>query len=196
MRIRTAITAFAGKKTDTLKPAVRLQPYPMFPSRLGYIYQIFGITDTWKMYWNKDVNSSGARKAFGLYFDVSGSMVEKFPVISAFVNAIKEYPIRLRAFDTTVRDIGLSDLEKGMIRGGGGTSFDCVFLDIIKDQEIYAGVVFTDGQGSLADDIGKAFLKSGKELFAVYISGDSGKADREILRRFVKDSITIEFKMQ
>jgi hypothetical protein len=181
----------ATRIKEPLQRSVIMQPYPMFPTRLGYIYQIFGITDTLRLFWNKDVSSIGIRMAIGMYFDVSGSMLEHFPVISGFVDALKEYPIRMHTFDRVVKKIDVEDVIKGKITGGGGTDFNCVFYDFINDQDLAAAVVFTDGFGDLSDSSIRNLRVSKKNLYVVFIASFNNEISSAVLTGCAKDTVTI-----
>ena len=191
MNVKRVASKLATRIKEPLQRSVIMQPYPMFPTRLGYIYQIFGITDTLRLFWNKDVSSIGMRMAIGMYFDVSGSMLEHFPVISGFVDALKEYPIRMHTFDRVVKKIDVEDVIKGKITGGGGTDFNCVFYDFINDQDLAAAVVFTDGFGDLSDSSIRNLRVSKKNLYVVFIASFNNEISSAVLTGCAKDTVTI-----
>jgi hypothetical protein len=191
MKVKTIASRFASKIKEPFQKSVRLQPYPLFPTRLGYIYQIFGITDAFRIYWNKDVPSGGARFTIGMYFDVSGSMLDCFPLISGLVDELKDYPICMHTFDRVVRDIEVNDILKGKIKGGGGTDFDCVFKDFVNDKELTAAVIFTDGFGDLADSSVRSLRNSKKSLYIAFIATSENYVPSSILTGCAKDSIIV-----
>ena len=64
---------------------------------------------------------AGVRLAIAMYVDVSGSMLDKLDAVAGFVDALKDFPIRMRSFDTAVRDVDPARVAKGQLAGGGGT---------------------------------------------------------------------------
>lgn len=194
LRINAIVTQFSSKIKRPLQKSLRLQPFPLMPSRIGYIYQIFGLTDILKMFWNLDFGSVGVRLAIGLYIDVSGSMVEHFSLISGFVDALKDYPVRIYAFDTKVREINIEEFRQGEIKGGGGTEFDCMISNFLNNRELAAAVIFTDGFGYLSDAIADNLLLSRKNIYLVWIRSDSFKDDTSVLMKYAKETLTIETK--
>jgi predicted metal-dependent peptidase len=155
---------------------------------MGLVYMLCGITDTLGMYWNKQTANAGARLCIGIYMDVSGSMIRHFPLVAAFVDALKEVPLRVRTFDTEVRAIEVQDLARGNIKGGGGTDFNAPVRDMLDDRELSAGVLFTDGEGQLSSDLGRRLAQSGKRLYIVYLGATRPDIS---LHRFATDTITV-----
>jgi hypothetical protein len=194
INVKTIATQFSAKIKKPLQKSVSFQPYPMFPSRIGYIYQIFGLTDILRMYWNQESSSVGVRMAIGIYVDVSGSMVEHFPLVSGFVEALKDYPIRMYAFDTKVREINIEEFRQGKIKGGGGTEFDCVIGDFINDRELVAAVVFTDGFGTLSNPLARSLQISRKNIYLVWLKTESRQNYTPVLEKYSRDTLTIEIK--
>jgi|SRR5688572_18013653 len=78
MRVRKLIDQTAQKVLAPLMREIRVQPFPAFPTRLGLVYRLCGISDAMALYWNREVSNTGARMAVGIYVDVSGSMVPFF----------------------------------------------------------------------------------------------------------------------
>jgi hypothetical protein len=191
---KTIATQFASKIKKPLQKTVHFQPYPLFPTRLGYIYQVFGLTDTLRMYWNQDTTSIGVRMAIGMYVDVSGSMVEHFPLISGFVEALKDFPIKIYAFDTTLKEINIEEFSNGMIRGGGGTDFDCVINNFINDNDMVAAVIFTDGDGTLSEPLARSLKISRKNVYMVYLRSGNGYNCSSVLDKLSRDTMVIEHK--
>lgn len=186
-RARRIATNTASKVLAPLARELRLQPYPAFPSRVGLVYLLCGITDTLGLYWNRDVANSGAKLSVGIYMDVSGSMIPHFPLVAAFVDALKEVPLRLRVFDTAVREIAAADLARGAIRGGGGTDFDAPIRDLLDARDVTAGVLFTDGEANLAPELGRRLQRARKRLYVVYL----GTVRNSPLDRWATDTITV-----
>jgi hypothetical protein len=189
MRVRRLIDQTAQKVLAPLLREIRVQPFPAFPTRLGLVYRLCGISDVMGLFWNREVSNTGARMAVGIYVDVSGSMVPYFSIIAAFVAALKEMPLRIRAFDTEVRQIDVEALAKGQIVGGGGTDFDQPLLDMIGDREIEAGVLFTDGEANVSPGVGRRLAAGGKRLYVVYLSPFQRAPSS--LDRWAKSSITV-----
>ncbi len=194
INVKTIATQFSAKIKKPLQKSIRFQAYPMFPSRIGYIYQIFGLTDILRMYWNQELTSIGVRMAIGLYVDVSGSMVEHFPLVSGFVDALKDYPIRIYAFDTTVREIEIDEFRAGNIKGGGGTDFDCVINNFINDKEQVAAVIFTDGNGNFSESIARDLQICRKILNLIWLKTEFCPDQPPMLKKYSRDSLSIEMK--
>lgn len=187
-RARKLATTTASKILAPLAREIRLQPYPAYPTRLGLVYMLCGITDALGLYWNREIANGGARLCVGIYMDVSGSMISHFPLVAAFVEALKEVPLRLRVFDTEVRDVDPAELARGSIRGGGGTDFDAPLRDLLDDRELSAGVLFTDGEANVSHAIGRRLLQSRKRLYVVYLGPQRRGSP---LDRFATDTITV-----
>ncbi len=60
-RARRLATTTASKILAPLTREIRVQPYPAFPTRLGLVYMLCGITDALGLYWNREIANSGAR---------------------------------------------------------------------------------------------------------------------------------------
>jgi len=192
IRVRRIQDETAQKVLEPLAKQIITQPFPAYPSRLGLVYQMCGISDAFHRYWNRDVSNLGARLAIALYIDVSGSMVEYFSLIAGFARALREMPLRLRAFDTEVRDIDEDRFAEGDIEGGGGTDFDAPLTDLVNDRMVEAAVLFTDGEADVSAAVGKKLRKSNKRLFVVYIvEGTHPKPPRSPLNRYATDVITV-----
>ena len=179
----------ASKILEPLLRTTRVDPYPTFPTRLGLVYQLCGVSDAFGLFWNRDVANTGARLAVGIYVDVSGSMIRLFPVVAGFVEALREVPLRIRSFDTQVRQIPAEDLQRGVLVGGGGTDFDAPVADLVDDPEIEAGVLFTDGEAELSASLGRRLIRSRKRLYVVYlVRTDPPKGS---LDQYVTDAIVV-----
>lgn len=194
INVRTVASRFADKVRKPLEKSISLQPYPMYPTRLGYIYQVFGLTEVLRLYWNRESAMTGERMAIGMYVDVSGSMVEHFPLISGFIDALKDYPLSMFAFDTTVRPVDLDEFSQGKIRGGGGTDFDCVVNNFIDDRDQAAAVIFTDGYGTLSEHFARKLQVSKKYIYVVFLTTGIGYDIPLILKNYARDYLKIEVR--
>jgi hypothetical protein len=189
MRVRRIQQETATKVLEPLVRRIRVEPYPSFPTRLGLVYQLCGVSEAFGLYWNREIQNAGARLAVGIYLDVSGSMIPHFPVVAGFVEVLKEVPLRLRSFDTDVREITAEDLAAGRIRGGGGTDFDAPVRDLLGARDVEAGVLFTDGEAQLDPALGRQLLRARKRLFVVYIT--DWPLQNSTLDRWATDTITV-----
>jgi hypothetical protein len=70
IRLRRIADRTANKLTEPLQRRTRVQPYPLFPTRLGLLYQVCGLDKVLGLHWNREVHNSGARMALGMYVDV------------------------------------------------------------------------------------------------------------------------------
>ncbi len=190
MAVRRVADQTASKVLAPLVREIRTQPYPAFPSRIGLVWQMAGISDALGLYKNRDIGNAGARLAVGLYLDVSGSMVRFFPLVASFAQALKEVPLRLRVFDTSVREASIEDLGKGTIVGGGGTDFDRPIEDLIAAPDIEASVLFTDGEAEVSALVARKLRASRKRLYVVYFRDRRGFKPSS-LDRIARDSISI-----
>lgn len=193
IRVRRVADATAAKVLAPLVREVRVQVYPAYPSRVGLVYQLCGVSAAFGLYWNREVANTGARMAIGIYMDVSGSMVSRFGVVASFVDALKEYPLRVRVFDTAVRDAEVADLARGRIQGGGGTDFDPPIRDFLDARDMQAAVLFTDGDAPVSDALGRRLRASGKRLYVVYLI-DPGARLASPLDRWATSSVTVHFE--
>jgi hypothetical protein len=190
--VRRIADEHAAKVLEPLARQIRMQVYPGFPSRLGLIYRLCGFSDAFGVWWNREVANAGARMAIGVYMDVSGSMVDKFPVVASFVGSLKEYPLRLRVFDTTVREADVEALAAGRLRGGGGTDFDAPLEDLVRDREIEVGVLFTDGEARVSEPVGRKLRGSRKRLYVVYLLSSGQTMGGSPLDRYATRTTTVD----
>lgn len=191
MAVRRVADATAAKVLAPLAREVRTQPYPAFPSRTGLVWQMAGISDVLGLYKNRDVANGGARMAVGLYLDVSGSMIRFFPLVAAFADALREVPLRLRVFDTTVRETPVEELAKGKITGGGGTDFDAPIKDLTAARDIEAAVLFTDGEAEVSAGVARALRASRKRLYVVYFRDRAASRSPSSLDRLARDTMSV-----
>lgn len=192
MRFRRIVDQTAKKVLAPLAREIRVQPYPTFLTRLGLVYELCGVSDAFGLYWNREVANSGARMAIGIYMDVSGSMIGHFPIVSGFVDALKEVPLSVRVFDTQVRRVDIEALAKGDIQGGGGTDFDAPIRDLLDDRSIEAAVLFTDGEANVTPNVARMLRASKKRLYVVYLLDERRTTPPPgPLTRLAKDSIVV-----
>jgi hypothetical protein len=191
IRIRRIASETANKITEPWQPRTRVQPYPAYPTRRGLVYTLCGLTDLFHLFWNREVEHAGARLALGMYVDVSGSMAGKYGAVCSFVDALKDYPLRVRSFDTAVRDVDVAELARGRLFGGGGTDFDAPVNDLVADAELAAGVLFTDGQAEVTSGAGAALGASGKRLYVVYLLGPGELPPPSSLGQYCQDSLAL-----
>ncbi|MBX3185755.1 MAG: hypothetical protein KF819_02020 [Labilithrix sp.] len=190
MAVRKVVDATAAKVLAPLAREIRLQAYPAFPSRVGLVWQISGVSEALGLYKNREIGNAGARMSVGLYLDVSGSMIPYFPMVASFASALKEVPLKLRIFDTSVRDVPIEELSKGKIIGGGGTDFDAPIRDLLADRDIEAAVLFTDGDADVTPPVARALRASKKRLYVVYFR-DRGGVFRSPLDQLARDTMTV-----
>ncbi len=190
IRVRRVADATAAKVTEPYQHVSRFQVYPLFPSRLGILYKLCGLSDSWKLYHNRDVTNDGARMRIGVYVDVSGSMTGYYREIAAFIEALKEYPLALRIFDTRVRDMDIAQFTQGSIQGGGGTDFNPPIVDFVETPDMEAGVLFTDGAATVSAETAQKLRQSHKRLYVVYIC-DTPCIPDSPLNQYAYDVITL-----
>jgi len=169
IRVRTIVNSASRVLKEHFSAGSRIQPYSLFPSRLGLVYRAMGLSSASHLFWNRDVQPLGARMAMGVYIDVSGSMVRYFPLVVSLIEALKEYPLRIRAFDTAVRDVDVAAFVAGAVTGGGGTDFNAPVQDLVDDQDVAAGLLITDGEATLSDEVGMVLRRSRKPMHVLYL---------------------------
>lgn len=192
INVKTIAARFSSKIKKPLLKSIRMQAFPLYPSRIGYIYQTFGLTDTLRMYWNRDLSSTGVKMSIGLFVDISGSMTEHFPLVSGFVDALKEFPVKIYAFETTVREVDIEEFTRGVIKGGGGTEFDCVVRTFLEDREMAAAVIFTDGYGRLSESLAKNLQLSRKNLYLIWLKTGYSNNNAPELKKAARDTLELE----
>lgn len=189
--IRRKMTDLAAKITEPARKSLVTLPYPVQLSRKGLIFAALGISQSLGLYWNEQPAPTNMRLIVALYMDVSGSMIDKFPIVAYCAETLKEYPLRTYTFDTSVREVPIEDLANGKIKGGGGTDFNALVQHILKQDEILASVVFTDDCGHLSSDLETQLRNSRHRLFLVNLedsptdscfSGGLSKAATEFIR--------------
>lgn len=191
IKIRRIATETAAKVTEPWAQRSRLQPFPGVPTRKGLVWAITGMNELTRLYWNRQVENQGVRLAIALYMDVSGSMTDKLGAVAHFIDALKDFPLRLRSFDTAVRDVDPALVASGRLVGGGGTDFDAPVGNLAGDPELAAGVLFTDGEADLSAECAARLARSGKRLFVVYLKHGPGEL-RSSLDRHASSAITVD----
>jgi len=169
MRVRTAVHAAVGAVLEHLRETTRIQPYPLLPTRLGIVYRALGVSAATGLHWNRERPAAGRRLALTVYVDVSGSMESSYPVVTSLVNALKGYPLRVRAFDTAVRDVDLAAFVDGTIVSGLGTDFDAPIADLADDREVTTGLLITDGEAQVSSHVARTLARNGKQLYVIYL---------------------------
>ncbi len=191
IRIRRIATDTAKAVTEPWATRSRLQPFPGYPTRRGLVWSITGMNELTKLYWNRLVENQGVKLAVALYMDVSGSMIDKLGAVAHFIDALKDFPLKVKSFDTAVHDVDPAIVASGRIVGGGGTDFDAPVGDLAKDPELAAGVLFTDGEAELSAGVAEKLKRSGKRLFVVYLKHGPGEL-RSSLDRHATAAITVD----
>lgn len=165
--------------------------YPMYPTRRGLVYLVAGLSDHFMLYHNRYSISRPVRLALAFYVDISGSMTYYFSAINSFLKAVFDVPLKVKLFDTAVREISAEKFLAGKFKAGGGTDFNRVLQDFAEDDEVGSAIVFTDGEADVSKESGDLFDASGKRLFAVYFSDTSEEAPASKLNRYLISSMTI-----
>lgn len=176
LRVDTLVSAV---RNDLIETSYRTftAPYPMFPSRLGLIYSLTGISELTGLYNNIQKIEQPVQLKLCFYVDVSGSMEEFFKYTHHFVKAVFDIPLKVRIFDTSIRDISVEEYTRGEFSVGGGTDFDIVLEDLMQDDSIGAGLMFTDGEATVDPNLIRAFQRSGKKLHIVYFTSNNSLPD-------------------
>lgn len=161
---------FSETRTDLAEIVRELSydPYILRPSRREITFMSLGYSGMLGYYHNIHTDIKPVRLKIIFYVDVSGSMEGYFAVVHHFLKAVFNVPLGIRIFDTSVREIPVEDYISGRFRVGGGTSFDRVVENLVADADVGAGVIFTDGQGSVEPVLQQQFRRSGKQLDVVY----------------------------
>jgi len=184
IKLRRIADKLVGQISKPWIKETNIQTFPLFPTKKGYIFMALGLSEKFFTYYNQELKNPGVRMAIGLYMDVSGSMIDYIKIIAHLIKAFKEYPLRLKTFDTEVYTIDVKDVLKGKITGGGLTNFDKPILDFIDDPELEAGVLFTDGDATVSDNVGRKLRESSKRLYAVYFLSGISNGFTSILDRY------------
>ena len=169
LRIRRVASAVRQVVLSELEAHAVTEPYPLWPTRAGLVWLSTGLTDLTGRYRNLQLRNAGRRLALGLYFDVSLSMVSKFPVVAAIARELGEYPLKIRSFDSRLREVDLSALQAGQILGGGGTDFELPIQDFLDDRDLLAALLVTDGEGTVGRAVAHALRHERRELSVVYL---------------------------
>jgi hypothetical protein len=172
LRVRRVAIAVRQAVMAELEAEVVWRPYPLLPSRAGLVWQLTGLAELTGRYRNRETRLEGRRLALGLYFDVSGSMVAKFPVVAAIARELGELPLKVRAFDTAVREVDIDRLSDGHVQGGGGTDFDAPVSDFLQDEELFGALVITDGYGEVRSDVAARHRRDRRPLSVIFLLDD------------------------
>jgi hypothetical protein len=191
LKLRRIADELARKVTEPFRTGVRIQPYPMFPTRLGLAYRMLGLSELYTLYWNRETAYTGSRLAIAIYLDVSGSMVKHFPLVCSIADALSDYPLRLKVFDDSLRAAEVEDLAAGRIRGGGGTNFDLPLHDLACDPEVMAGLLCTDGEGDVSPATAGELQRSRKRLYLALFGGQEQASAGAALRRHAAETIVV-----
>ncbi len=152
------------------RPSARVQPFPQWPTRVGLVWRAMGLSRVTRRYPNVDRVVLAARLSLGLYIDVSGSMQVHLSALLTILRALRDVPVQTYVFDDEVRAIDANAIDRGRLSGGGGTNFDAVLTHLAAQQDQFAGLVITDGDGVVSDAARVALKTTGKSLFVVTIS--------------------------
>ncbi len=191
IRLRRVVRQTASKIREPFQRRSRVQPFPWYPSRMGLAYLAAGVSDVFRLYWNLEVHNTGVKRALAFYVDVSGSMAGNYKYVAAFIDELRDVPLRVRAFDDSVREVDVEEMAAGRIRGGGGTDFDPPIVDLVQSNDIEAGVLFTDGYAPVSTGTVNLLRQSGKRLFVVYLVADDGEQVESPLNSCATDTLTI-----
>jgi len=166
--------------------------FPLMPSRLGLLYLTTGISDLLGIYNNTYIETRTVKLKLCFYIDVSGSMSGYFSQIHHFVKAVYDVPLAVKIFDVELRDTTVEEFESGNFLSGGGTDFDVVIKDILEDSTIGAGLLFTDGEADITDDLKEKLKASPKKIFVVYFSEKGSSTPHSVLDQIAEKILHIE----
>ncbi len=165
------------------------QVYSMYPSRLGMVYLATGLTDKLSMYHNRYTETESNQLSLAMYVDVSGSMQSNLNIVYQFVQSVVEIPLELKVFSNEVTDVGAENFRKGKFHVGGGTDFNRVLKDLTENEEVEAGIMFTDGMADVEKGVGEKFEDSGKTLYVVYFTHNEREVARSSLNQYALDYV-------
>ena len=106
-----------------------------------------------------------------LYIDTSGSMGEWVKWCYELAVALDTWlgePIHL--FSNKIADISIHQLRQGFVASTGGTDFDCIAEDAIKNKYERI-VIITDGIAGMKKHNQEALKQAGIKIFSVFIPG-------------------------
>lgn len=166
---------------------VQNQVYPGIPSRKGLTLLTTGLSEMILMYSNVVTETRPTKLALCMYVDVSGSMTEHLRYLHVFIKAVVQVPLKVKLFDTTVQEVEPEDVIAGNVRVGGGTDFNCVLQDLIEDDDVGSGVIFTDGGAGVSPGLADRVRQAGKLLYGVYFG--SGRSPKSPLSAYLQDWI-------
>ena len=192
IHVRRIADNLVNKISEPWKIETRVQAYPVYPTRKGFIFTALGLSEAFSLYYNQDISDSGARMTIGLYMDVSGSMTDYYKILAHIITTFKEFPLKMKAFDTRVFEVDIEEVLAGRIIGGGGTDFDKPILDFVEDNEIEAGVLFTDGEAVVSNKVCKKLKASSKRLYVVYFVASGSNQFSSNLDKYSYENIYID----
>jgi hypothetical protein len=166
-----------------ISPKATIDPYASALTRTGFEFVVLGFSGAnCPIFFNHDVERKGKKKV-AFYFDTSPSMHEFIPYMLHIADYFAEcddcemaggtFKGRY-AFSETVKGMNEKQFDefiKGKVRGGCGTSFNCVCkhaLERIDEDDVDLIVVMTDGYSSISDAMVERFNQSGKRCHTIY----------------------------
>lgn len=105
------------------------------------------------------------------YIDVSGSMSSYYEWLYGVVLALSEkvnlVPI---LFSTFLKEVDMNFIREGRVSSGGGTDVDLVLDDILKRQNLFCSVVFSDGCFTPSTSLVKSLREQGREIYGIFFT--------------------------
>ncbi|MBN2032695.1 MAG: hypothetical protein JW836_05415 [Deltaproteobacteria bacterium] len=148
--------------------------YPLYPSRLGHVYILTGLSQRLCQYWN--LMPSNRLPRLSIYVDVSPSMIGFREKEVFLIDRLKDlFPTTFYVFGSRVLEFSVSDFAKGKYPVAYSTDFNPV-VEHLMGSDAECGVVFTDGFSHLNLENRLKFRRSGKRLFAVYFNDDVSRS--------------------
>lgn len=170
----------------------RLDMYPRLLSRRGMALLLSGLSESLGLYRNTRVLMRPRRLSLCVYVDISSSMEGHFGIVHEFVKSVIDLPMKLRVFCDELTEVTQGEFMSGNLSVGGGTDFDAVLSDLANDDEVSAGVMFTDGEGSVSSEARTNLSRSGKNLYIVHITTDSSDTLADSLSRVASDVLVLD----
>lgn len=160
----------ADRIVRSLKRETRRLTYPLYPSRLGHVYILTGLSDRLRQYWN--LLPSNRLPRLNIYVDVSPSMSGFREKEVFLINRLKDFfPTTFYVFGGRVQEFTVADFAKGEYPIAYSTDFNPVVKHLMGS-DVECGVVFTDGFSNVSLENRLRFPRSGKRLYAVYFNDD------------------------
>ena len=122
-----------------------------------------------------------------VYLDVSGSMGKVIrPLYGAMIDCKDWVAPQVHLFSTTVDDISMKELERGLLQTTGGTSIECIARHIEAGQ-IRRALILTDGHvGCMSIETARTLSKT--RLAVVWVGESTNEHD---LGRFAGRSMRL-----